>query len=155
MTYPSIEPYMKGIHLTAEAWRSNRDDEGWKIDEGDGRLLTLDEQTGEYILETDLDDRSMEECPTSLTLVPRLLLDVQAIRAILKGPTPVMRILRPRASVKVYYGFGDASGEGYGKALRPGHGRQRIKYEYGFWCSAVSEESSNYREFRNFLLWIR
>ena len=34
MTYPSIEPYMKGIHLMAEAWRSNQDDEGWKFDEG-------------------------------------------------------------------------------------------------------------------------
>ena len=62
---------------------------------GDSRLLTLDEETGEYILETDLEDHGMEKCPSNLTPVPCLLLDVQAIRAILMGPTPVMRILRP------------------------------------------------------------
>jgi hypothetical protein len=49
MTYPSIEPYMKGIHLTADSWRDNRDEEGWRIEDHDSTLLTLDEETGEYI----------------------------------------------------------------------------------------------------------
>jgi hypothetical protein len=30
-TYPSITPYVKGYHLTIDAWRENRDAEGWKI----------------------------------------------------------------------------------------------------------------------------
>lgn len=33
MTYPSIEPYMKGIHLTADSWRANRDKDGWRVDD--------------------------------------------------------------------------------------------------------------------------
>jgi hypothetical protein len=30
-TYPSITPYLKGIHLTLDSWRPWRDDEGWKL----------------------------------------------------------------------------------------------------------------------------
>ena len=29
-TYPSITPYLKGIHLTLDSWRHNRDQDGWK-----------------------------------------------------------------------------------------------------------------------------
>ena len=31
MTYPSLVPYFKGIHLTLDSWRENRDAEGWRI----------------------------------------------------------------------------------------------------------------------------
>jgi hypothetical protein len=156
MTYPIIEPYMKGIHLTAEFWRANRDSDGWRLDRREPRLITLDEEAGEYLMDEDLSGPPLqEEPPEVLKPVPRLTWDVQAIRRILKGPTPVMRLLRPRSWVKVLYRFGDASGEGYGKALRDARSRGGIRFEYGFWCSSVSEESSNFREFRNFLLWIR
>ena len=42
MTYQIIEPYMKGVHLTAEAWRPNQDMEGWQTDSQDTQLVTLD-----------------------------------------------------------------------------------------------------------------
>jgi hypothetical protein len=56
MTYPSIEPYMKGIHLTAESWRKNRDVEGWRFEASEARLLTLNDETGKYIMEGDEGD---------------------------------------------------------------------------------------------------
>jgi hypothetical protein len=118
------------------------------------RLLTPDEESGVYVLESDYQQEPGQRPTSNLQAVPRLLLDVRPIRAILSGPTPIMRILRTRSSVNVFYGFGDASGEGYGKAMRKAGRRGRIDFEYGFWCSEISEESSNFREFRNFLLWI-
>jgi len=30
-TYTTLVPYLKGIHLTLDSWRPNRDDDGWKI----------------------------------------------------------------------------------------------------------------------------
>jgi hypothetical protein len=133
MTYPTIEPYMKGIHLTTEACRSNRDEEGsWHIMGSlvDKRLLlTLDEDNGGYILESDYEEEPGQEPPSNLRAVPRLLLDLQAIRrAILSGPMPIMRILRPQSCVIVFYGFGDASGAGYGKAMREAGQRGRIDF---------------------------
>ena len=31
MTYPSLVPYFKGVHLTLDSWRDNRDAKGWRI----------------------------------------------------------------------------------------------------------------------------
>lgn len=30
-TYPPMVPYLKGFHLSADMWRGNRDEEGWKL----------------------------------------------------------------------------------------------------------------------------
>ena len=30
-TYPSMVPYLKGIHATIDSWRPGRDCDGWKI----------------------------------------------------------------------------------------------------------------------------
>jgi hypothetical protein len=30
-TYPSIVPYLKGIHLTLDSWHDNHDTYGWKL----------------------------------------------------------------------------------------------------------------------------
>jgi hypothetical protein len=56
--------------------------------------------------------------------------------------------------VTLIYGFGDASGEGFGSAvgvLGNTSGDNNIRVRRGFWCSAISEEASNYREFHNLL----
>ena len=36
-TYPAMRPYLKGIYLTLNSWRPDREDDGWK------RVLTCDE----------------------------------------------------------------------------------------------------------------
>jgi hypothetical protein len=46
----------------------------------------------------------------------------------------------------VYYGFGDASGKAFGSTFQL---NGDIVYRYGQWCSAVQEESSNYKELGN------
>jgi hypothetical protein len=46
----------------------------------------------------------------------------------------------------VRYGFGDASGSGFGSILETGAG---LKYRIGVWGYDDQEESSNYKEFRN------
>ena len=35
-TYPSLNPYLKGIHLTLDSWRPHRDDDGWKLNKRGG-----------------------------------------------------------------------------------------------------------------------
>jgi hypothetical protein len=34
-TFPIITPYLKGIHLTLDGWRAHRDEEMWRVLEGD------------------------------------------------------------------------------------------------------------------------
>ena len=51
-TYPWLNPYTKGLHLTIGGWRDNRDPEGWRVrPKGSGQLLSFwcahdNEQTG-------------------------------------------------------------------------------------------------------------
>ncbi len=37
--YPALTPYLKGLHLTIDSWRDNRDDEGWQMPKPAGWFL--------------------------------------------------------------------------------------------------------------------
>ncbi|MFN9957029.1 MAG: hypothetical protein ACK55I_28340, partial [bacterium] len=61
-TFPIITPYLKGLHLTLDGWRPNRDDDMWKLPE---------EQW------TDPPDSAPTEAPTELLPASRLMDDIQ------------------------------------------------------------------------------
>jgi len=49
-TYPSMVPYLKGIHLTLDGWRPGRDVEGWKqFAPVDWKLHDMNEKAPEKI----------------------------------------------------------------------------------------------------------
>jgi hypothetical protein len=37
-------PYVKGFHLTAEMWRGNRDEDGWKLPTTGDKTRLIDEE---------------------------------------------------------------------------------------------------------------
>ncbi len=80
--------------------------------------------------------------------MPRLASDLEALNALFSTDTPPRRVVRSRQVLVTLYGFGDASGDGFGQTLMTPAG---IKYTYGLWGSVLSSQSSNYREFRNLL----
>jgi hypothetical protein len=47
---------------------------------------------------------------------------------------------------EIFYGFGDASGKGFGSTMLSKKG---IKYRIGLWGSDDEDESSNWKEFEN------
>jgi ribonuclease HI len=49
---------------------------------------------------------------------------------------------------QVYYGFGDASQDGFGFNMQEQKG-DTVHYLFGQWCDSISEKSSNYRELCN------
>ena len=73
---------------------------------------------------------------------------MESLTSPLKPPLVLVR------STKAYlflYGFGDASGSGFGFASQFGDS-DTIDFQFGRWtCSVVSETSSNYKEFTNFV----
>jgi len=60
-----------------------------------------------------------------------------------------MRTIRCNSALSVVYGFGDASGQGFGCGVQVD---DRFHYRFGNWSSAESEKSSNYRELNNLVL---
>jgi hypothetical protein len=140
-TYPSMVPYMKGFHLTLDGWRKGRNTEGWKYL---SREIREQVERGEYE-----DPAEPPEAPKLVKAKPRLeRCDLPALTRLFSPERPPRRLVRARKFAEVYYGFGDASQDGFGFNLQEQDG-DTIHYRFGQWSDAVSEKSSNYRELYN------
>jgi hypothetical protein len=177
MTYEFMVPFLKGFHLAVDAFRPGRRKDGWKraanpqgkldvehkeevpLDEWDKYVDTI--VAGESRVEplvwdgeadpgflADEDKEGDVEAPDTVPTLPRLISDVGALESLLHSDTPLMIPVRPIGAFLLTYGFGDASGEGFGSAWIPSR-LSKVRLRRGFWCSEVSEKSSNYRELRN------
>jgi hypothetical protein len=136
-TFPASVPYLMGIHLTLDSWREGRDEDGWKIR---AEVEKYDEEAESPVV--------MEGAPLTVCACSRLEADVYALRELFTGDTPCVRKARPDASVVALYGFGDASGYGFGSTLLKDG---RILYRCGEWSEEMASESSNFREFSNLI----
>ena len=142
-TFPSMKPYLKGFHLTLHGWRPNRDEEGWKI--ADRQVeLAREEWPGEKVA---VKDEVLEAgVPSRVKAVPRLKDDLGALGELTASLTPPLRLVRPRSVCSVRYGFGDASGSGFGSTFSsPGV----VLYRHGVWGDDGNGKSSNWRELTN------
>jgi hypothetical protein len=89
-----------------------------------------------------------DEPPARVKFTTRLRDDVDALMKLTDLATPPERRVRSKFITWLTYGFGDASGKGYGAALLLWDGV--IFYRQGLWkWTIIKERSSNYRELRN------
>ena len=140
MTYSSMVPYLKGIYLTLNAWRPDRDSEGWPIDMK--TRASVKEKAGEQ--------RRLLP-PKWVKPVQRLESDLRALMELTALEEPP-RIPVRATNEKACYIVGDASGSGFGSSLY--HSTDvKVKAEYGTWTTKVTNEySSNFRETANLVL---
>lgn len=131
-TYPLLVPYLKGIHLTLDSWRPYRDKEGWK-------------DLSQIQFHLDSPDIPTEH-PEVVHAVPRLAFDIQGLLTLMHSPTPPRRLIRSKQVLMVIYGFGDASGSGFGSTTTTPQG---VRYRYGLWGDDLAGRSSNFREMFN------
>jgi hypothetical protein len=139
-TYKPFIPYLRGIHKTIDSWRPFRDTDGWK--------LTLTEI--EAAIEADDayvgNESKKESAGKKVKAVPRLRGDVRALTVLTESSVPPKVVKRRNKSAMVTYGFGDASGKGFGHALEV---EGKLYSEYGTWHNSVESKHSNYKELRN------
>jgi len=149
-TYPSIVPYLKGLHLTLDSWRSNRDSEGWKV--GGTSVKTVESDEDDIMASLDRhgnlnsSSNDYDNHPDKVSLAPRFYDDLNALMLFFKSEKPSWRFVRGKEICVVEYGFGDASGSGFGASFETGGG---IKYVLGVWGKDIGGESSNFRELAN------
>ena len=155
-TYSSMVPYLKGIHLTLDSWRPGRDKEGWKerkvTNSTDSDMFDeVDEEEVFATLDKEGDIKSgcnlYENHPNKVSLAPRLYDDLEALALFFKPDKPSWRFVRGSEIVVAEYGFGDASGAGFGSSFESQRGG--INYRLGVWGEDVGGESSNFRELSN------
>ena len=104
LTFDVMVPYLKGIHLTMESWRDDRDEEGWRLPVKDRRKR---EERREGPL---LPPKMVEQAP-------RFKDDVDALDRLTRSEKPPRILARPISGASVAMIFADASGEGFGSSL--------------------------------------
>jgi hypothetical protein len=138
-TYPGLTPYMIGFHLTIDSWRAHRDGEGWKLI---GWARRVSEELAELEGHVDAEDGDEGLTPNSgagagapltVTAVPRLCTDVEALLRLTNSLAPPLRKVRASKTAPALYGFDDASGRGFGATLQIG---KKLYYEFGQWKAA-------------------
>ena len=158
MTYPILVPFLKGLHLTVDSWREGRDDEGWRMArcEIEAMLASRGDEAADLI-------QLEPKAPDRVFPVPRLERDLLSLEALMEGDQPAERVIRAKTTVHVVYGFGDASGTGFGSSLTrlkamgsweklgppTDPGTNGLRYRIGVWGRDAEDASSNYRELRN------
>ena len=137
MTYTTLIPYLKGIYLTLNSWRSDRDKEGWK----------------EMKRRPQVNNKKYkrEKAPKWVDVVPRLKHDMQALLELTCYKHPPDVPIRSKHKHAMYL-VGDASGAGFGSSSWL-EGTDEVHADFGNWSKAVTEgESSNFREAGNLVI---
>jgi hypothetical protein len=141
-TYRPMRPYLRGLHKTLDLWRGGRDTEGWKYssalredvendDTGPSRVASLSER---------------DKPPDFIYPVPRMKGDVLALAKLTAAEIPPKVVRRKKAVASVAYGFGDASGKGFGYGVEI---EGKVFEEFGQWHAELESTHSNYKELRN------
>ena len=151
-TYPVLNCYLKGIHLTLESWRDNRDVDGWRDNRDVDGWADFGEVTGDDLgLQLDQDGNVLNPlsdptAPETVSAVSRMASDVQALVELTNEELPPSRVVRPREPAHVGISFLDAAASGFGSGSTT---RAGLRIRFGVWGSDDSMHSSNWRELRN------
>lgn len=130
-TYEDQKPFLKGLVLTMNSWRPDRDSQGWK----DKRLNV---------------DYDYATPPPSVMAVPRLAADLKVLTEMSESEKSPTQIIRPTRYVIVRYGFGDASGTGFSTSISTTvGGKEGLRLRVGVWGRDLETEHSSYTEMRN------
>jgi hypothetical protein len=138
-TYKSMVPYLKGLHLTLDFWRPNRDEEGWR-----GKQNLDPEEASAFFIGNN------KKAPRFVKIAPRLKADVQVLMDLTAFQEPPAINVRARCSAAAYL-VGDASGSGFGDCLWV-EGEEGLDIAFGSWDGSLSGQSSNFREGYNLVL---
>ena len=138
-TYTPFKPYLRGLHKTIDGWRPFRDEEGWKLTYA---IMDAKEQRiwGDLLkLEPD----------EFIKPVKRLKTDFEILKRLTAADAPPKVIKRRTGCGVAIYGFGDASGKGFGSCIEI----EGTSYaQYGQWNTCIEEKHSNFKELKNLVM---
>jgi hypothetical protein len=84
---------------------------GWRMAEALWKEETKDEE------DWDRNEVESEAIPELVSAVPRFREDVRALRRVMKADKPPLKGAQATKTARAYYGFGDASGSGFGATI--------------------------------------
>jgi hypothetical protein len=139
-TYPTITTFLKGFHLTIDGWRRDRDKEGWKEDN--------------FMYHPDIPNTPSPDYPMFVLPARRFLDDLKILAQLTNFIEPPILKIRSKNLVVAKYTFGDASGAGFATSTIT-VGESNLSVLYGTWNERMNENSSNFKEFGNFVMHLK
>ena len=91
--------------------------------------------------------RNQTEQPAKVKPVGRLSNNLKALKKLFKSDKPPRRFVRGKSIKEAMYGFGDASGQGFGASWEVREGE--LYFRLGTWGEDMSSASSTLRELKN------
>jgi len=137
------------------SWRLDRDEDGWKfsktawIEMLAGDVAFDNEADVELPFESrkrDFSKANPKDKPVNVRVVLWFHSDLPALKILLSGDSPPLRLVRGKQISSAIYGFGDASGGSFGSSWDTSQG---IDYHFGTWGENMDSKSSNLQEFLN------
>ncbi len=145
LTYPVIKPYLRSFYASMNSWRPDRDNDGWKLR---GRALRSFYQSMGVDYNNFPDSHIEAGSPEKVRLIQSFPLHLKALLMLFEGEVPALRLIRGEIVNDVDYGFGDASGKGFGASWAKPTSKH-IGVRVGVWNKEGIDKSSNYKELRN------
>ena len=130
MTFEVITPFLKGFHLSLCSHLPSRDDDGWKLPEGAFVSYIYEKRELGYMTEAEareaLNPPNYEDIavPTKIEPIYRFKDNVFALSELLLSDKPPLVTVRSNMVDEIFYGFGDASGKGFGGTMLSTKGDQ-------------------------------
>jgi hypothetical protein len=144
------------FHLMINSWRPHRDAGGWQLM---GRAWRVSEEMAELNGRGSAGDGDAgasvghgneDFTPLTVSAVPRFTHDIDALVRLTKHAKPPFRKIRVSKTASIGYGFGDASGRGFGATVQIGN---CLRYHYGQWnMEDAFGTLSNWKELGNVVM---
>ena len=152
-TYPWINPYIKGLHLTIDSWQPFRGPDGFKLSGKElASVLTWDidgampcrraEDDPEIVPEAGNAHKRegrADEPPVHVTPAPRFLQDLKHLSQLIDVDTPPRQLYQAKHSTALFV-IGDASDRAKGSVVMYQHG---LDYELGTWSEEWRGKSTS------------
>ena len=138
--YPEGRPYLKGIYNAMEAFRDDRDIEGWRLQTAFDSALALERTDATRA-------QASGDYPPFTPVTSEMTLHVKGLLTLFNTEHPIVSPLRPSDGRKVRYTVGDASAEGFGAGTQYPDGR--LIGRDGLFQTEFAKGGSNLREAQN------
>lgn len=134
--YSDLRPYYKSFYNALEAWRPNRDREGWRVDNSD----LEDFEVFDAVVQNPAP-------PPTVRITKEMRRDLEALALFYESEEPEFLLVRPREKTDVVYMGGDASAAAYGAGEQQVDGT--VTVWLGNWTTRETSKGSNWREASN------
>ena len=138
--YADGRSYLKGIFNAIEAFRWNRDIDGWRL-----------QDAMDTVAQFEMNEASASAAdigyPRDTKITPEMRLHIEALRTLFAADAPHAVPIRPTDVGKIRYVIGDASAEGFGAGTQ--YPDLVFEGRDGLWKTEFAEGGSNLREAQN------